>query len=254
MSDGGNVIYTYDGSFEGLLSAIYRAVHDRREPEDICCEDVVQAGLFSGVKNVPADFAAAKRVQDAVFEKIGGEAARRAYYAFLSERKGLEMVIYRFLMFGFAHKKDLFRFLGERAVLDAFTLSNAVGREIERMRGFLRFSVMEGGVHYAAMEPDYNILPRLAPHFATRMRGVPFVIHDAKRGIAAFYDTKTWLLTPARDMTLPELSPDEEHFRELWREFYGAIAISSRVNPDLRRNLMPKKYWRYLTEMNLPLK
>ena len=42
---------------------------------------------------------------------------------------------------------------------------------------------------------------------------------------------------------------EEEQVVALWRRFYADISNPDRYNPNLRRQFMPKKYWRYLTEL-----
>jgi hypothetical protein len=38
---------------------------------------------------------------------------------------------------------------------------------------------------------------------------------------------------------VPAFSQEELAYRRLWKGFYDAIAIKERINPDLRRQLMP---------------
>ena len=42
---------------------------------------------------------------------------------------------------------------------------------------------------------------------------------------------------------------DESIYQQLWRSYYDAIAIQERLNPRKRRQDMPLRYWKYLTEM-----
>ena len=34
-----------------------------------------------------------------------------------------------------------------------------------------------------------------------------------------------------------------------WKRFYRAVAVESRYNPELRRQFMPKRLWKNITEM-----
>ena len=38
---------------------------------------------------------------------------------------------------------------------------------------------------------------------------------------------------------------DEMKYRALWKRFYNTIAIKERINPNLRRQHMPKKFEKY---------
>ncbi|MBQ2881820.1 MAG: DUF4130 domain-containing protein, partial [Clostridia bacterium] len=37
-------------------------------------------------------------------------------------------------------------------------------------------------------------------------------------------------------------------FADLWKQYYRTVAISSRKNERLRRQYMPRRYWKYLIE------
>ena len=47
---------------------------------------------------------------------------------------------------------------------------------------------------------------------------------------------------------LPEPSEEEARYQALWRKFYDTIAVEGRVNPKLRRGMMPMRYWKNMTE------
>jgi probable DNA metabolism protein len=47
----------------------------------------------------------------------------------------------------------------------------------------------------------------------------------------------------------PLPSARERSVQDLWRTYHRRIAIATRVNLELQRKFMPRKYWRYLTEM-----
>jgi len=57
-------------------------------------------------------------------------------------------------------------------------------------------------------------------------------------------------IIPVDDFTLPEKSGNEESIQELWKHFYDTIGISERYNPRCRMSMMPKRYWKNMTEMN----
>ena len=38
-------------------------------------------------------------------------------------------------------------------------------------------------------------------------------------------------------------------FNDLWKSFFNSIGIKERNNYKVQRNFMPKKYWKYITEM-----
>ena len=44
------------------------------------------------------------------------------------------------------------------------------------------------------------------------------------------------------------LSENEKEYRRLWKQFYDTVEIKERHNERCRMTLMPKRYWKYLTE------
>ena len=48
------------------------------------------------------------------------------------------------------------------------------------------------------------------------------------------------------------LSERERSVRAAWRRYFGAVSIKERENPRLQAAHMPKKYWKYLPEMEFP--
>ena len=38
-------------------------------------------------------------------------------------------------------------------------------------------------------------------------------------------------------------------YQDLWKKFYKTIGIISRKNDRCRMNFMPKRYWKYMIEM-----
>jgi len=158
--------------------------------------------------------------------------------------------ISRYLAFGFSVGADVSDRLAEPAVFDIMAICRNVGRETNKLLGFIRFSVMENDVQFAEITPEHDQIPLLMQHFADRLGDVPFVIYDNRRKTAGIYDTREWYVTQTDGFAPPGLAPDEETIRSLWRLFYKTIAVESRVNPKLQRNLMPKRYWRNMTEHN----
>mgnify|MGYP002569755837 CR=1 FL=1 len=45
------------------------------------------------------------------------------------------------------------------------------------------------------------------------------------------------------------LAEDERRFQLLWKSYFRALAIPQRTNERLQRRMMPRRYWKHLTEM-----
>ena len=74
MPGTSDVIYLYDGSFEGLLCCVHESVYTHELPVDIQPEEAAQPTLFRQ-KYIAADEEKAARVYDSIPRKISPDAA-----------------------------------------------------------------------------------------------------------------------------------------------------------------------------------
>ena len=245
LLDNSDIVYVYDGSYNGLFSAIFDAVYSRRVPADILSADRLQLTFNTRFVEVDTDPSKAARVRKAAREKLGKNAMSRVYRAFLSSGENREISIYHYLMLGFSMGSRANNYLTDRHVFNVSSLSQNVSRETDKFMGFVRFSVMESGVQYCRFSPENNILPLMLSHFAARFSGIPLVIHDTRHKLLGIYDTKDKYIVSAEGFTPPEKSSDEESFESMWKLFYDTIGIKERKNIKLMKQMMPARYFRH---------
>jgi len=251
MFDGTNLIYVYDGSFEGLLTAVFTAYSRRQSPDSIVTAENLQESFTQQVSFIETDETLSERVRTGILKKIGEAAYTKAWTSFLSNDPERGTKIYKYLVFGFANGRKILQSLAEDDVWAVEKMSKNVGWELNKMMGFVRFSQTEDGVYFSKINPTNNLLPMMMGHFANRFNTQAFVIYDENHNIAGVYEPKSrdWFLTETKNVKVPEYTEDEKMYRTLWKKFYDTIAIKERVNYNLRRQHMPKKYWKNITEM-----
>ena len=44
------------------------------------------------------------------------------------------------------------------------------------------------------------------------------------------------------------MAEDEKLYQELWKGYFKSLTIKEHINLKLKRQYMPKHYWKYLTE------
>jgi len=199
--------------------------------------------------HISTDFDKSQRVYNSIIHKISQDALDNIYHVFLADKdKENSTIIYEYLKLGWKVGKNVDLYLSDDRVLRVHQIRQRVGLEVHRMMGFLRFSLLEGNIYYAPIEPDNNILPLLAPHFAERMADQNWLIHDKSRELAALYNCREWMLVDANPGRIPGIDTNEKFYRDLWKEFYNAVTIGERYNLDLHKRLLPVRYWRHLTE------
>lgn len=249
MPDRRNLVYIYDGSFEGYLTAVFDAFEKKADVRDITACDSYQTSFEDNICEIKTDKQKADRVIAGLRKKLTHEAYRKVYMAYLSEIKGWEKAALEWMRIAFKTGVGIFQMLNEKAVIAMNDFDRKVSMEYHRMMGFCRFSEMENGVYYCEITPTYNITALLMPHFSNRFNTQPFIINDKKRKTAGIYDGQDWYMVNVEQNLIPEISENEESCRRLWCTFYNTIAIKERVSHERRRRMVPQKYWQNMIEI-----
>lgn len=246
MPDRPNVIYRYDGSYEGLLCVVFESFAAKEQPLDIVPASFAQATLFP-VKDISTDPGRAARVADSFPLRLGEETPEFLRHAFLTCLVQKELHMLRFLRLAYRlgpawrdHLADPRVDILEKAV-------RYLGNEAHLLKGFLRFSSF-GKALVAEIEPNNLVLPLLAAHFCARFPEERFLILDKTHGMALAYRPHAVRIVPVEALALPDPDETEQAMRLLWKNYYDAIEIKGRHNPRCRMGHMPKRYWKYLTE------
>lgn len=243
------LVYVYDGSFEGLLTAVYEAYYRKQKPERLLPEKNLQSSFLDEYIHIVTDMEKSNRVYDSIRRKISAQTLENIYHVYLSDDPEAGTLIYNYLRLGWKIGGRIELHLSEDCVFKVHRICQRVTHETHKMMGFVRFQLVEGNIYYAPIEPDNNIVELLAPHFADRLADQNWVIHDVRREVAAVYNRSEWVLVNSVLEGLPAEDEKEKEYRELWKEFFNTITISNRFNPQLQKRLMPVRYWRHLTEM-----
>lgn len=240
--------YIYDGSFDGLLTAIYEAYYRRQIPEEILSEDSLQQNFLVKKIHIETDEEKAKKVYTSIETKISEQALKNCFYVFLSERLDRGTIIYKYLRLGWKIGEIIDQNLSDNTVLTVHKIRQQVSREVHRMLGLARFSQMNNGAYYSQVEPDNDIVGLMAPHFVERMSDEYWIIHDVKRNIGVMYNKEEWIIRNL-DITREIIFCDKEKdYQKLWKEYFNTIAIKNKINPKLQKQHMPIRYWKHLVE------
>lgn len=245
-----SLVYLYDGSFDGLMTAIFEAYARKEFPDAVAEEECLQVAFGQETVRIETQKHRARRVERGIEEKLGEPVRRKIWTAYLAGTPDKATVIYRYVRRALSVGRRIYSDLAHADVLAIDKLNSLVGRETHLLKEFLRFSQMEGGVFYARISPEHFVVPMLMPHFTERYCVQPFLIHDDVHHVAGVYNMESWHMVDTQDMNIPDFTVDELQFRRMWKRFYETIAIRERLNPRCRRGMMPKKYWKNMTEMS----
>ncbi|NLG10315.1 MAG: DNA metabolism protein [Coriobacteriaceae bacterium] len=249
LLNDGRLTCLYDGSFEGLLSAIFWVFEHKENPVDIVIEENLQSGFDQVITTIDTDIKKAERVKAGIIRSLGYQAYKDVRCVFLSddERKGRVML--RFLQYSLKRGARSRSDLAEPIIADFDALLRAVNREIHYQLQFIRFSELRNGIFFAKIHPKANVVPLIMSHFAARLNIQPFMIFDEKHALAGIYDCQRWWMVEAEAVSVPDQCARQDEYQALWQTFYDTIAIEERANLTCRRNFMPKRFWGDLCEM-----
>ncbi len=254
--------YLYDGSFDGFLCAAARALAD--EPgAGISPAGGGQGELF--VEDIPVvtDTRISRALLGRFARAAGREEADSLLVAQASSDPDAPAQLLKYIRRTLASGSSAAGDISRPEVLAVGRIRDRVMTEINKFMGFVRFRKAGEGLYYAPIEPDSNIVGLIGPHFADRFRDQAFLIHDLKRGIAFWRDARRDAGRGARQggnfgiAETPSLPPglssaleaNRDNVQEMWREYFTRIAIPHRRNPLLQARLMPRRYWKHLTEV-----
>ena len=239
------IIYQYDGSFDGLLSCIYESYTQKERPTAIFGGGDAEPCFFD-VRVVPSDRAHARRVYES-FRKLSpdvGPFLRRVFLTCLPDK---EMAVYRFVAKLYREGAPYLTRLSDDDYQPLLRAVRHLSAEVEHLRGFVRFSVF-GEMLGAEIEPKNRVLPLLRGHFCDRCHNETFFIYDRTHREALLYASGVSRIVPLDSFEMAPPDEEEAAYRRLWKRFYDAIAIRERENPKLRMTHMPKRYWGTMTE------
>ena len=247
--------YCHDGTLEGLLSAVFEAYARREDPQDVASEDVLQPRLGQTVRVIETNEQHAVRVRRGLRRRCGDAAYDAVKHASLSDHPDAGTIVYRFIRYAMAQsrggrtRRNVLNDLAHPAVQPLHRLERSVLNERHRMLQFLRFEHLENGVWFARCNPAASVIPLLMDWFSGRFNTQPFIIFDEAHNIAGVYGGADWYLVEAQHVDLPDRASEERLMQQAWKRFYDTVAVEARYNPELRRQFMPKRFWKNLTEM-----
>ena len=253
------IIFTYDKTFDGLLSCVFFAYEQKKFPDFILSESDQKPLFVDEQYRIITEKEKSLRVWKALEKKLSKIAQNMMLSVWLSELPETEMLLFRYIRKNIDHPDGVEMNFGDDDVLRIKEIAQKVAKEAEQLRQFVRFQETADGIYFAPVSPRYDVLSLIVSHFQSRYAGQPWIIYDTNRNTGLYYDTRSVVevsfsqkdLSDLRLGVLDEekLSSDETFFQQMWKEYFKSTTIKERINLKLQRQHMPRRYWRYLTEM-----
>lgn len=243
----------YDGTFAGLLSAIYECYTKPILPDTIATTPLKLKSIFDlgYVMSVTTDEAAAQRLYKRIVRKGGYKAGLMVYQTFLSEVGDKEMLIYEYMKYLFnssaVGKNTSYR----ETIWRMEQLTNTVGREQERNLAQVEFNTTAGDIDFAIVDPDFDILPLVAESVLAEKNEGQWIIYDSNRKYGMHFD--------GVELKAVEIRHDGHpvSIKELWKLEWGLKKIKneylSLIDNKLRLHVKQadNRIWHYMPEKNI---
>lgn len=242
------VIWSYDGTAAGFWTLVARSYTDRVLPDEIGRLPSSQRSLLGESLVILTDRDLADRAGRAFAQKAGQGAYDRVMDALRLTHNPPVLEALFFVRVGFKDARALrdLRCESNRRIGQAAAF---VYKEAHRWIGFARFAQWEEGTLYAPIGPKADILDLIAPHFATRMVQERWIIHDRTHKRALLGENGEYQCVTVQGLHSPVNSASEGAFAALWKGFFEAVSIESRLSPKRQRQLVPRRFEPYMTEM-----
>lgn len=245
----------YDGSFEGLLTAVYEVYDRKLGLAKIRKGEVQVAGIFEDSLQIFTNEDYASRVLKGLRKKLSPGGVQRLYIAHMAEMDSEDDNLMGYVRYVFDSDKNIEDDYGNRYVIRLSEVIKMVRREKHRMEAFIRFQKLKDETYYAAVEPDFNVLPLLIKHFRNRYTDQKWMIYDLKRNYGIYYDlhdtqfiTLDFAAVTKPGEVISAYTEDESIYQHLWKNYFHSVNIPSRKNTKLHVRHIPKRYWKHLTE------
>ena len=237
--------YEYDGSFHGLLCCVFDSYTRKETPVSIAVVGEEQTSLYP-VHFVQTDIIHAKRISKSLSLQSpqAAEIVKRSYLTCFPNK---ELYIYRLIRKLYDEGPGFLKNPTDPAVYPLHTAIRHMSGELEKLRGFIRFSEFDG-IYAAEIEPKNRVLPALRAHFCNRFADQPFLIYDRTHKEVLLYANGHWQICPLESFEMARPDEKEAQYRRLWKTFFDTIAIRERRNPRCQRSNMPLRYRSTMTE------
>jgi probable DNA metabolism protein len=250
------IVFRYDKTFDGLLTAVFDAYNRKEFPERLLSE-AEPLPLFARQEHlVITGTDKSTRVWKALNKKIAKEVASMLMHVWLSELPGSDELLFRYIRKTFDAPHSIATDFADDDILKVEKIARKVSRERMYLIQFVRFQKAADDIFFAPVSPVYNALPLTLPYFTDRFATQKWLIYDIKRRYGYYYDLKT-----AAEVTLDDdkhllsgqlneelMAQDEKLFQDMWKSYFRALTIKERLNPQLQRQHMPRRFWKFLPE------
>lgn len=232
-----------------------QALLNRLSPEEVSFVDeaaeAASAGsLFGGAPQSSLPPANPRTIPEAATPHVPAAYLSRANIVACHRDPERWNLLYR-LLWRLQTDGDLLRVEVDADVAEMLRMHAQVRRDEHKMHAFVRFRRVEderGEVFIAWYEPQHRILELAAPFFRERFGPMRWSILTPDG--TAVWDPADGELRFGPPIDRSQ-APAADGMEDLWRSYYGSIFNPGRLNTDLMRSHMPRRFWGNLPEVDI---
>jgi probable DNA metabolism protein len=250
-----------DNSYGNLLTAIDWCLRSEEKPDGFLTADdcplLIDCRTFLTVENISI------QIRNDLKSRISAAAAARimlnAWLAWLSEESAIALRLYEYLHEAYRSGRDPSDAINHPAAVAVSEAAKKCTRMAHSYKGILRFRQSggsENNFYLAEIDPDCNVLPLIAGHFADRFADQKFLIIDRLRKIVfvhnsdgsnSLHNMETGNSSHSEIMGMVCGIFDDE-VTEYWKKYLSHLSIPERVNHRLQKSNLPLKYRKHMSE------
>lgn len=253
------VIFTYDNTFEGLLSCVFFAYEQKIQPDLILSDTKQKPLFFDHAYHIVTEEEKSNRVWAKLNMILSSFARRMLFCVWLSELPDMEMLLFRYICKNINASSSIELNFGDPDVIQVSKIAKRVASEARKVIQFVRFQQTKDNIYFAPVTPKFNVISMVTMHFKKRFADQEWIIYDTKRRYGLYYDLDTINEVTFDKRVLDAFttgsisddraSENEIFFRKMWKTYFEHLTIKERLNLKLQKQKMPVRFWKYIIEM-----
>lgn len=249
-----STVFTCEHSLGAMLSCIYDAWSSGLGHQNIRLEfePVDQLNLFDTYIHVDEDDSKVDSVISAINHRISPGFYHTIAYSAGAYESDILDTIYRVLILGFHFGPSVLDMYQYKDIARFLDISRRYGNEAHSFREFCRFSLVQGGLYMAHIEPKSHVLLPVAEYFADRMPSENWIIVDDvhRETVVHPRNEQYYLRTLSEDefAIIKDTDKNVDAFTSMWKTYFDTIAIKERANRRCQLSHFPEWKRKHVTE------
>ncbi|MGD9901493.1 MAG: TIGR03915 family putative DNA repair protein [Spirochaetales bacterium] len=211
----------YDNTINGFLSSIFYSYKNQELGDKIMANVEFDGKETSNCIKIDTNLEAANKIKEAIIKVAGNALFEEISTVFYSANENKSSVLFDYIKLIFVFGKKVRLMLNDKTVIAYNSLLKTVAYERHSAISSIKFENTSENVLYAKISPKNNITELLLSHFANKLNGNTFIIHDTNRNVLGIYSnvTNSFFTYNLKDNLVPSTVVNNSNvFETLWKQ------------------------------------